>query len=158
MAIDGIDKSGMAADTLRRMNQEAQAQEQRELAQKDTAQIEQERAKEQGSAGSAENNPNQDPNITTDVRADQAVQEIEDAKKTGVEMHEESVNTASAQQDRGEDWQQFSGLEEDRALPPSVDDQAKQAEESADRKDQEQKVNVADLLKEMAIQSGKISS
>ena len=158
MAIDGIDKAGMAADTLRRLNQEAQAQEQRELSQKDTTQIEQERAKEQGTAGQALNNPNQDANIATDIRPDQAVQEAEEAKKTGVEMHEESVNTASAQQDRGENWQQFAGTEEETALPPSVEDQAKQAEESADRKDQEQKVNVAELMKEMAIQSGKISS
>ena len=158
MAIDGIDKSGIAADLLRRADQERQLQDQADIAQKDTTQIEQERAKEQGAAGHALHEPNQDPKVSGDLRPDQAVAELEESKRTGVEMHEDAVSAASVQQDKGEDWQKFSLTQKERELPPSVEDKAKQAQESADRQQQEETVNVADLMKQMAIQSGKISS
>ena len=73
----------------------------------------------------------------------------------GDDLHREATETASAQQDRGENWQEFSGTEQERELPPTVEDQARETDEERAEKDE---VKVADLLKEIAIGSGKIPS
>ena len=74
---------------------------------------------------------------------------------SGEELHEEAVQTAGAQQDRGENWQRFSETDDGGEIPPDVEDQARETDEDRER---EQKVKVADLLKEQAIDSGKIPS
>ena len=74
---------------------------------------------------------------------------------SGDQLHREATETASAQQDRGEDWQEFSGTEQERDLPPTVEDQARETDEERAQKEE---VKVADLLKEIAIGSGKIPS
>ena len=151
MAIDGVDVAGMA-DTVRRLQQETEIQENQDATQKDSALVEQERSKQSASTGSEHSNP--EGQRIEGRRPEDAVQELD---KTGAELHEESVETASVQQDRGEQWQQFSASPEERDIPPSVEDQANEAQDSAER-DEPTSVNVAELMKQMAIDSGKISS
>ena len=81
-----------------------------------------------------------------------------------LEMQQEDpalASTASDQQDRGENWAKFSN-EQDESLSRAAaekdisnqlqDDDGEQTQEAA------KKVQVADLLKEMTLQSGRIKS
>ena len=81
-----------------------------------------------------------------------------------LEMQQEDpalASTASDQQDRGENWAKFSN-EQDESLSRAAaekdisnqlqDDDGEQSQEAA------KKVQVADLLKEMTLQSGRIKS
>ena len=150
MAIDGIDKARVA-DVIQRVQQAQDLQEAQEV------NLEKERAKEQ-KAASHVLTANADKTTISQVRSDQAVQDLEESKQTGVELHAHSVITANEQQDRAESWQQFSASEEERVMPTSLDAKVNQAREVEASKQQENSISAAELIKHRAIQSGKINS
>lgn len=156
-----IDKAGGAgAEVLRQLDQQQQAKEQQDQETLDAAAIEQRRAKEQGSAGQAGGQALDDPQVkgTSGAESEDAVGEVGEASKTGVEKHDEAVDVANAQQDRGESWQEFASTAEAAELPQSVEDQARQADDDAEEAETQKKIKVEDLLKEMTVKSGKIPS
>jgi len=156
-----IDKAGGAgAEVLRQLDQQQQAKEQQDQETLDAAAIEQRRAKEQGSAGQAGGQALDDPQVkgTSGAESTDGVGEVGEAAKSGVEKHDEAVDVANAQQDRGESWQEFASTAEASEIPPSVEDQARQADDDAEEAEVQKKVKVEDLLKEMTVKSGKIPS
>ena len=156
-----IDKAGgPGAEVLRQLEQQREAQEQQDQETLDAAAIEQRRAKEQGSAGQAGGQALDNPQVkgTAGAPSDDEVGEVGKADKSGVEKHDDAVNTANAQQDRGESWQEFAGTAEAGELPPGVEDQARQSGDEADEAKAREEVKVEDLLKEMTVKSGKIPS
>ena len=76
---------------------------------------------------------------------------------TGNERSAEAVETASKQQDRAQAWQTFAADAPAAKIPPSVEAQAADQQAEAQRQEQ-QRINVGDLLNQMAIQGGKINA
>lgn len=161
MAIKGVDPAGTAAkEALRRLQEQSDLKEQSESTEQepgvDAAAEERRRAAEAGAAGAgasegvAEGDPGVASGESSEVGASAGAE-----SPSGEELHQEAVETAGAQQDRGEDWQRFSETDEAGEIPPDVEAQAR---ETAEDRERDQKVKVADLLKEQAIDSGKIPS
>lgn len=77
--------------------------------------------------------------------------------QTGAEKHDDAVKAANAQQDRGQDWQAFAQDAPEAVIPPSVED-AKTEQQATDRREEEQRINVRELVNRMRLQSGKIDA
>lgn len=86
------------------------------------------------------------------------VAEVNESREiSGIERSDEAVDVSSLQQDRGEAWQDFSSDDSVNEIPPSVEANATDSQAEAQREEQ-QKINVQDVLNQMAIQSGKINA
>ena len=154
MTIKSIDPAGGVAAEALRATQNRRDEERSEESVAEGAASERQRAAEAAGITAEPARELSEGGQTGDaVEATEGVKGSEAPR--GDEMHREATETASAQQDRGEDWQEFSGTEQERDLPPTVEDQARETDEERAQKDE---VKVADLLKEIAIGSGKIHS
>lgn len=96
--------------------------------------------------------------VQAQIQAQEVAQVNESREASGQELSDDAVEAASAQQDRGEQWQSFSADEaREKAIPPSIEDQAAQERQEAQQREQQQ-INVGDLMKQMSIQGGKIDA
>jgi hypothetical protein len=84
-------------------------------------------------------------------------QEIGDQNRTGADRHDDAVTAANTQQDRGQDWQRYAQDKPETQIPASVEEQRAE-QQSSERRQEEQRINVRDLLNRMSIQSGKIDA
>ena len=80
---------------------------------------------------------------------------VEDAQVSGQERHDAATDAASSQQDAGEQWQRFSATQTEAQRS---EERQRQADEEEARRDQAQTISAADLLNQLARQSGKINA
>lgn len=97
-----------------------------------------------------------------DIQAQIQTQEVTKVNETqatsGQDLTDKAVDTANVQQDRGQAWDAFAADSNNTTvIPPSVDDLAADGGQDAQQRDQ-QTIAVADLINQMAIQSGKIGA
>jgi len=174
MKIDN-DSRGDGSETIRKI-QEYQEQQQQQVRSQEQQQLRQQQ--EQLQTGDAdptkdstqlESDPGQQQ-LLEEVQREQAAGDIqaqiqnqqvaevnESREASGIERSDEAVDVANVQQDRGEAWQDFASEESVNEIPPSVEANAADTQAEAQREEQ-QKINMQDVLNQMAIQSGKINA
>ncbi len=77
-----------------------------------------------------------------------------EASESGVEKLEQAAEQSFTQAEKGESWQAYAETNEDRALPPSVEDN--KAQEKNEESAKEEQVRAQEMLAQLTIQSGKI--
>ncbi|MEE8410343.1 MAG: hypothetical protein V3T05_12100 [Myxococcota bacterium] len=77
---------------------------------------------------------------------------------TAADRTTEAVDTANRQQDAGQNWERFSQASEATALPPSVADAKREAEQKEADRDEQQRISARDFQNDMAIRRGMIKS
>ena len=101
------------------------------------------------------------------AQAEQIVGDAEIDAAAGPELNnsseglagEEVSDLASGQQDRGESWEYFSSKEDDSASRAARELQVEgDADAAKEREGEAEKINVGDLMKDLALQSGRIKS
>lgn len=153
MAIDKVD--GGVADMVRRemdsQRERMVEEEQRERVAVDSATQAAEQIAAEGQVGDG-----------SDIAKAGEVGSVSTENQTQMSQDDPAMaSTASDQQDRGEDWAKFSS-DQDQSLSRAAAEKDINNQLSGDGDDEKaeaaKKIQVADLLKEMTLQSGRIKS